>query len=294
MATWEDGPEYAPVTRPDHFAEAQAAPLAIEIAPPPPRPAAPVERPAFDQPGVPVAALETLVPPVEETRDPSVPFDIAASSLTEATSAWSAAHWSRPIDAGPTPSAPIDYGSEPWPRQDQPPPELPYPPPAVPVAVPPYLRGPPPSGFPEPGGFPAPGTTSWFAPPPVPATPADPGRPGPGAVAASLTPGVIICLLIGGLVWPLAPITFALAFALTFQMKAGRALTRILFAVVAGLLVFVALVAILLGEGVFGDWWELLARWAQALSWVLLVVSWIVVYRDLRGGAAQPPRSSWG
>ena len=73
--------------------------------------------------------------------------------------------------------------------------------------------------------------------------------------------------------WPLAPITFALAFALTFQMKAGRALTRILFAVAAALLVFVLLVAILLGEGVFGDWWELLARWAQALCWVLLVVS---------------------
>ena len=286
MATWEDGPEYAPLARPDHFAEAEAARLPTGLAPAAPGPAAPVERPAFDQPGAPVAALEDLVPPVEETRDPEVPFDIAASSLTEATSAWSAAHWSRPTDAGLTPPAPIDYASGSWPAQDHP-----YPPPALPVAASPvsaYHGG----SAPPPGGFPAPGTTSWFAPPPVPATPAAPGSSGPGAIAASLTPGLIICLVIGGLVWPLAPITFALAFALTFQMKAGRALTRILFAVAAALLVFVLLVAILLGEGVFGDWWELLARWAQALSWVLLVVSWIVVYRDLRGRAARPPRSN--
>lgn len=286
MATWEDGPEYAPLTRPDHFAETAAAPLST-AAPPAPPPVAPAERPAFDQPSVPVVALETLVPPTEDVRDPSVPFDVASTSLTEATSAWSAAHWSQPTapdgpgpassgpgSSGPTSSGlppPVDYGSGPWPAPDaiQPPP-------------------------PVPGTFPAPGTTQWFAPPPPPAAPTYPGTFGVAAIASSLTPGLIICLVIGGIVWPLAPITFGLAFALTFQMKAGRPLTRVLFAVATALLVCVLLVGILLGEGIFSDWWELLARWAQALSWVMLVVSWIVVYRDLRSGAVGPPRNPWG
>ena len=124
-----------------------------------------------------------------------------------------------------------------------------------------------------PTGFPAPGTDQWFAPPPPPPAPAAAGsRVGPAAIATALTPAVIICLVIGGIVWPLAPITFALAAALTVRMRAGRSLTRILFGVGLALLGFVLLVGILLGDGVFGDWWELLSRWAQALSWIMLVV----------------------
>lgn len=278
MATWEDGPEYAPVARPDHFAEADTAPLLLDVPPAPPHPSAPAERPVFDQPQQPVVALETLVPPVEEDRDPSVPFDVAATNLTEATSAWSAAHWSRPGQAaGPSVPPPVDYGAQPWPG-------------TAPTAPPSYP--PPQQSGPEP--FPAPGTAQWFAPPPgLPPTPA-PAPVDVSAIARSLTPGLIICLVIGGIVWPLAPMTFGVAFALTLQMKAGRSLTQILFAVATGLLVFVVGVDILLGAGLFGDWWELLSRWAQALSWIMLVVSWIVVYRDLRSGAAASHRNSWG
>ncbi len=291
MATWEDGPEYAPAVRPDHFTEATAAPLSVATPSAPASPPAPAERPRFDDPDVPVAALDTLVPPLEQRRDPAVPFDVASSTLTEATSAWSAAHWSRPSDpAGdpsgiPTPPEPVDYGPG---QGSWPPAGLPYPPPLP--------AGQHPVPAPGPAPFPAPGTEQWFAPPPPPPAAAIGLRAGPAAIATALTPAVIICLVIGGIIWPLAPITFSLAAALAVRMRAGRSLTRIIFSIGLALLGCVLLVGILLGDGLFGDWWELLSRWAQALSWIMLVVAWIVVYRDLRipRDGAGPRPGNWG
>ena len=95
MATWEDGPEYAPVERPTDFADAGAAPLSM--APPVVQMAAlaPKDRPFFDQPPVPVAPLESLVAAPPETRDPQVPFAVASSTMTS-DSAWGAVHWDAP------------------------------------------------------------------------------------------------------------------------------------------------------------------------------------------------------
>ena len=61
-----------------------------------------------------------------------------------------------------------------------------------------------------------------------------------------------------------------------------------------GLLTFILLFGILLGDGVFGDWWGLLARWAQALSWIMLVVGAVVVYRDLRSRWRRDPHEATG
>jgi hypothetical protein len=299
MATWEDGPEYAPVVRPDSFAAADAPPLPVVPPVEASGPPEPIERPFFDQPGAPVAPLETLIPPLEDVRDPAVPFDIASSTLTEATSAWSAAHWSPPSGppaaTGLAPGFPAPAGLPPAglataglaPVAEAP--VSPWPPPDQPFAPP------PPSATPV-GGFPAPGTVQWFAAPPAPPGPPPPPPSGPAAIVAALTPGVIICLAVGGIVWPLAPVAFGLAFALTSRMRAGEVLTRALFGIASGLLVLVLVLGILLGDGVFGDWWELLSRWAQVLSWVMLVVSWIVVWRDLRSGGpyGDPTRSPWG
>src|SRR4051812_3975505 len=95
MATWEDGPEYAPLERPADFAPAAAAPL--PVAPPVPQMAAlaPKDRPVFDQPPVPLAPLGALVPPPEETRDPQQPFAVVSSAMTS-DSAWGAVHWGGP------------------------------------------------------------------------------------------------------------------------------------------------------------------------------------------------------
>ena len=103
MATWEDGPEYAPVERPAEFTRPAVAPLSV--APPAEQMAAlaPKERPAFDDPSAPVAPLETLLPDVEETRDPQLPFAVVSSTMTS-DSAWGALHWGPPSGATSRPA----------------------------------------------------------------------------------------------------------------------------------------------------------------------------------------------
>ena len=73
MATWEDGPEYAPVERPAEFAEPSAPPLSIAAPVPQMAALAPKDRPAFDQPPVPVAPLATLIPPPANNATRSSP-----------------------------------------------------------------------------------------------------------------------------------------------------------------------------------------------------------------------------
>ena len=102
MATWEDGPEYAPLERPDAFADPSVATVGLEAPPPAPvPPPAPTERPAFADPGQPVPPLAALVPAPPAQRDPNVPFDVAASLMTAETSAWASSHFPT-APAGPT------------------------------------------------------------------------------------------------------------------------------------------------------------------------------------------------
>src|SRR3954452_16548730 len=146
MATWEDGPEYAPHERPQYFADAPVPPL--EQAPPPTRPAdgMPTTRPLFPEPDAPVAPLETLVPEPPDERDPSRPFDVVTATMTT-ESAWVSAPLvpAAPLVARTAPAAPLG----PVPRVAGP----------TPVPAPwPVLE--PPSGQ---AGFPP---TSVEAPPP--------------------------------------------------------------------------------------------------------------------------------
>ncbi len=84
MATWQDGPEYAPVERPYGFAEPDADPLP-ESMPPPPLPASPNGGPPCGmqepQNSLPLAKLE---PAQREIRDPKVPFAVAESVMNSA------------------------------------------------------------------------------------------------------------------------------------------------------------------------------------------------------------------
>jgi hypothetical protein len=50
MATWEDGPEYAPIERPDEFSTPDAAPLGATEPYVQPSANAPIQRPAFGDP----------------------------------------------------------------------------------------------------------------------------------------------------------------------------------------------------------------------------------------------------
>jgi hypothetical protein len=280
MATWEDGPEYAPIERPTHFADAGAPPLSI--APPVLQMAAhaPKQRPFFDQPPTPVAPLEALVPTPDETRDPEIPFAVVSAAMTS-DSAWGALHSgpSAPPGSSRTLAAPTGpaatpvlppTGSDPWSL--------------VPTSVP----------QPE-GRFPAPGTPAWFGPGPYGEQPAPPGRISAKVVWDAAMPGLCICLAVGGLVYVLAPILYAVAFGLSGRVKVARQQVRSAFAIGSVVLGLVAVIAVLTNDFGFGEWWSTVGTWSLAACWALLLTTLILVYRALRAGEQpEPPyRSTW-
>jgi hypothetical protein len=82
MATWRDGPRYAPTTRPVGFA-APAQAIGLEPAPPGPAPAAPPGlAPAGYQPNPSDVALDSVQPVPASVRDPQSPFETLTASLT--------------------------------------------------------------------------------------------------------------------------------------------------------------------------------------------------------------------
>lgn len=276
MATWEDGPEYAPVERPADFAAAATAPLST--APPVVQMAAhaPKQRPGFDQPPAPVAPLETLVPTPGDRRDPAQPFAVVAATMTS-DSAWGAVHWDRPAGPVGTPTgSTLPIGAPPFPG---------------PVALPPP-SAPLPNRPPPDGSFPAPGTPAWFGPGPYGEQPAPPGRVGPRAVWEAAMPGLCICLAVGGLLWVLAPILYAVAFGLSGRVQVARASVRRAFALGSGVLGLVAIIATLTNDLGFSEWWRTLGVWSLAACWALLVTTLVLVYRALRAGEPPEPPAS--
>jgi len=311
MATWEDGPEYAPVERPAEFAEPSAPPLSIAEPVEQMAALAPKDRPAFDEPPVPVAPLATLIPPPGEHRDPQQPFAVVASAMTS-DSAWGAVHWGRPagppaatgpgaasVAAGPHPAASLPFG--PFPSSPIPaaPTGGPWGPPSLarrPEAEQPFP--PPSSGGPAapPNGFPAPGTPAWFGPGPYGAQPTAPGRVSARSVLDAATPGLCICLALGGFIYVLAPVMLAVAFGLTSRVMAARTEVRRAFVVGAVVWAVIAMMVALTNDEGFSGWWTTVGAWAVVVCWGLLLTTLVLVYRELKAGGrpALPTRSPWG
>ena len=330
MATWQDGPEYAPLERPDEFAEPAAAPL--EVAPPPPQPGAaqPVERPAFTGPAEPVAPLASLVPAPRDERDPGQPFAVVTTMVTGGWAAESASPFpSTPHqDAspagrpGPFPlvSAPVPYGAAPFPGAPGPGstaspvgtdaygqptyggdpsasfPASPYP--TYPPAPFPSAGSAHPPAGPVPSGFPAPGTPEWFAPAPYGEQPAaDPL--GPQEVLEAATPGLLICLFVGAVLPPLSPVLLVVAFLLSRRVRVAQSQVRRAHAIGLGAVGTFALIGLLSAPLDFSDWWSPLGLWSLLCCWVLLVTTPLTVYRRLRSRRPGPPappvyRGPWG
>jgi hypothetical protein len=294
MATWEDGPEYAPVERPAEFAEPSAPPLSIAEPVEQMAALAPKNRPAFDEPPVPVAPLATLIPPPGEHRDPQQPFAVVASAMTS-DSAWGAVHWGRPggppasVPLGPFPSSPIPAAPTggPWGAPSlarRPAAEQPFPPPS--------------SGGPAapPNGFPAPGTPAWFGPGPYPGQPSTPDRVSARSVFDAATPGLCICLALGGFIYVLAPVMLAVAFSLTSRVMAARTEVRRAFGIGTAVWLLIAMMAGLTNDEGFSGWWTTVGAWAVVVCWGLLLTTLVLVYRELKAGGrpALPTRSPWG
>jgi hypothetical protein len=279
MATWEDGPEYAPLNRPDAFTEPSTPPLSF--APPLEQLTAdaPKERPEFADPPEPVEPLANLIPPVEPPRDPAIPFEVLSTALTSADSAWGAAHWTSPASqpAGPTVRQVPGPAPASWPAPTEP--------------LPPVV-GPPPNT----NGFPAPGTTEWFAPAPY-RQPSAPASVTARQLFETATPGVCICLLIGGLVTLVSPIMLAVAFGLSSRIQVASTQIRRTFTTALSILGVVAVLGLFAGATSFSDWWRSVSLWSLVINWVTMVVVLVLVHRGLkrRSGRDQfGPRSPWG
>ena len=268
MATWEDGPEYAPIERPDEFSVPDAAPL--DVAPPYVQPAAeaPVVRPTFGDPSAPVAPLAQLVPVPEEVRDPTIPYEVASSAMTSGDSAWSAVHWSAP-------TSPITTSASPWSTGAATAPGAPWGPPSGPAQ--------------GPTGLPAPGTEQWFGPSPY----APPPAPVPVTakeVVGALTPAMLIVLALGGLIPPVAPITLVVAWTLSSRSTIAKPQIRITFVIAVATLAVLGMIIGFAGALDFADWWDGLSWVAMIISWCAIAAVLVLATRALRAGQRPPTR----
>lgn len=284
MATWEDGPEYAPVDRPAEFTSPAARPL--ETAPTHVQPAAgaPVERPQFDQPAALVTPLAALVPVVEDTRDPEQPFSVVSSNLTSG-SAWGSAHGGPPGTA----PAPLPVATAPVPGGAYTPQALPTPAPLAQQAWP--EAAPVPGGYPPspPGSFPAPGTPQWFGPGPYGEQPRT-SRVDARQVLDAATPGLLVVLSIGAIIFVLAPVMVAVAFALRSRVRAAQQQVRTTLSVALGAVGFFAFVGLGRAPLDFSEWWSFVGIWSLLICWATLITVGALVYRALkRGPVAAPP-----
>jgi hypothetical protein len=105
-----------------------------------------------------------------------------------------------------------------------------------------------------------------------------------------MTPGVLICLVIGGFIYLLAPITLVLAYALSSRIPVAQPRIRRSFLAALSIVGVVAFFAALLGDLSFTQWWGVVGLWALMASWVVLVVTWLTVSRAV----GPPPSRPWG
>jgi hypothetical protein len=286
MATWEDGPEYAPIERPDQFFVPDVP--ALGALPPQQQPAAnaPVERPDFGGPREPVIALADLVPAPEESRDPTVPYEVVSTALTSGDSAWSAVHW-QPPTSPVSPSSPA-----PWVTGSTSPGGWGATPDAASWAYGPLNASAPPARGPT--GLPAPGTAQWFGPAPYAAAPA-PIRASAKDVVTAVTPALLIVLGLGGLIYPVAPITLVVAWTLSSRATVAKPQIRGAFVIAVAVLAVLGLVIGFAGALDFADWWNGLSWVALVISWGMVVAVLVLATRALKAGERPSTRpGSWG
>lgn len=293
MATWEDGPEYAPVEPPAAFLTPDTPPHEVAPAPPPPAPEPPRDRPTFGGPSAPVVPLESLVPgDALPSRDPSLPFEVTTGPAASApsTAAWSSSAWT--AAHGRNPNAPIAARPGPVPSAatTDPPWSTPAPVPVSPLAA---RLGPapttpllvPPTAPPAVNGYPVSGSPQWFGPGPAAPVPVA-GESTARRVVNALTPGLLITLGIS-VIYPLAPICLLIAFALSSRVTVARSRVRTVFLVALGLVALVAMVKVP-GSFYFSDWYNGVAGWALLINLLLVPVLLGVVAVELRR-RPQPP-----
>lgn len=270
MATWEDGPEYAPAERPAAFVTPDAPQLPVPGPVTDPAAGAPEAPPATWE-AVPQPDLSTYVPRDPDVRDPARAFAVSATPLTSG-SAWGSVHSAAPGGGAAnawSPEKPLVTANS----------SAPVSRPQAPTA----MAGPAPQVNPQP--FPSPGTPAWFSP----AGPYQPVARGPRPVEImdmvnGTTLGVLVPLLLGGLLYQLSIPMLGLAWILSTRVTYRRAQIARLFTSlgsVVGLVAFMTYGNLLYG---FGEWWNGISVWACVACWIALVVSPLLVGAGIRAG----------
>lgn len=281
MATWEDGPEYAPAERPVEFSEPDrdqgAHPLSV--APPRPRPSAgaPVTRPRFEQRHQvrPLPEHETVT---ESPRDPTRAFQVNHSTMTtapEQSVAWGAAHMPIQLSSSSAQSGPA---SAPAPGQPLVPTQSMQPGSMQPGQPP--LAGP----GQAPGGM-------------VPANPNNARGVPPltfGSFYRSLSPFVLFSLLGAGIIAPISLFLYAAAFWFSTRWPRSRSeyyrsVITNTYWVGAGLVGTTMVVGLLMGPTSIGQWWELTNQISQIAAFATLAVITGAICHSLNIGRAPDP-----
>lgn len=273
MATWRDGPEYAPTARPEAFVEPPAAPLESPPVDAHPSAGAPGEHPGFTAPEQPTPDLATLIPSVDPGRDPRLAFTVVSSTLTGPT-AWGAAHTA--------PAGALAQQAPSWS------PQQPLSPASTPVMG--SIPAPPPSqprAMVNPQPFPAPGTPQWFAPPDAGQRYQPPAQVSLGQVVKAVTPAVLITLVIGALINSLSIVMLALAFGLASRIPYRRSHVQVSFVVGLSLVGLAAVVTLVLEDFYLSAAWAAASGVAQLVCWLLPFALGLIV--ALAVGKGEPP-----
>lgn len=260
MATWQDGPEYAPRERPAAFVTPGVPPLLAPPAPPLPAPAPVPEAPSFAVPEGDRPDLAALVPAAAPGRNPNVAFEVSVATIT--TGGWSAgaATGTRPPTQPFATAGPPLAGYLPTQRVVQPNAQV------------------------NPAPFPAPNTPQWFAPPPQTRIPAPPPAVTIGQIWRAATPGVMIPLILGMFFGWLAILMLAVSFALSARIPFRRDAIRRSYVVSLSLLGLSGAFS-LLSDGYSADLlFEALSGGAQLACLVLTFVVGLIVGAALRAG----------
>lgn len=271
MATWLDGPEYAPLERPAAFVVPEVQPLAAPpagpVAPPPP----PVEEPSFTAPSGPQPDLAALVPSAAPGRNPQLPFEVLTAAITNAGgSGGGPSTAGQPLPALRSPQQPFNA---PGPSLDG---YLPVQPTVAPNA--------PVNPAPFPGPFPAPGTPQWFAPPPLSRVPDAPPPVTIAQIWNAATAGVMIPLIVGAMFGWFSILMLALSFALSARIAYRRDAVRRSY---IGALVVVGALGMMsmLAAGYDSDaLFDTLSQGSQVACGALVVLVGLIVGSALRAG----------
>jgi uncharacterized membrane protein YphA (DoxX/SURF4 family) len=294
MASWQDGPEYAPVEPPDQFRVPDVPPLA-DPQPTAGPPAAPHERPQFGDPPTPVAPLATLSPAdAAEHRDPRTPYRIESMTMADSDSgAWSAVHAHSPTAAA-EPAAAAGSAMPTWRPPGQPLPDgaVRYPADAIdPGSTNPdsalARSNSPAPGWPGPeqrpqtaSNFPAPGTPGWFGPGPAPAQ-----QPPPPPSLGQAVPTAAIIALAAAILVVTAPFAFVAGFLLTLTAAYARRQLMIAWAIVAGSILLISALSTLSNYGDLTGWYGAFQVWSLVGSLLMIMLIVVIVNHQIK----QPP-----